>query len=512
VQLALSGGRLAPALVLQAVLLGLAAYLLARVVGARFGLFAALATFGLVQGLSRDAIPAEITEPLAISLGCVALALLLSLRGQTGWVVLALGLFGFGVALDARPGPQLLLPALLLWALWLVRRAGRWVVLALVIAAALSFASTRALSVLYGAGGSAPTGAGAASSESFPAYAFYSLVSDTSCDLVERSFEQELAGLAPKAAASIVYRRAAALLVRDPRPLVRALSGNVAKFTLKIGANLSRIATLRALFAPAVERARPSVPERRLNALLGLPFLLLACGATVLWLLRQGSARDRLFWLAVGVGVLGSVPFVYGISGFRCLATAYPCFALFFALGLSTPARLASGTSVARGERLAVAGAACLLFGILGSSLVVPAVAHRFGPRPDAAAFSGLTPGRTLLVSLERAPAVLVSHARRSGLAHVPWVQERELHELLDLAEFRDAELRSVRLPFAVASVYDFVTKSQFLLIGPVDLLRQKGFVRVDVARLGCDTAIVRDTRLELAAPAEVPPKSTPPR
>ena len=152
VRLAAGGGSLPVALVSQAAILGLVAYVLCRVVGLRFGLWPALAVFALVQGLARDGIPTAATEPLGITLACAALTLLLARRttSRLGWM--ALGLFALDVALNARPGPQLLLLAVLLWGVWLFRKQWLRAAIALLAVCTLSAAATHALNKLYGAG------------------------------------------------------------------------------------------------------------------------------------------------------------------------------------------------------------------------------------------------------------------------------------------------------------------------------------------------------------------------
>jgi hypothetical protein len=45
-------------------------------------------------------------------------------------------------------------------------------------------------------------------------------------------------------------------------------------------------------------------------------------------------------------------------------------------------------------------------------------------------------------------------------------------------------------------AVYDHVTRRAYLMAGPVDLLRQSGFVSVEVAPLSSDGRIVRALRI----------------
>jgi hypothetical protein len=144
--------------------------------------------------------------------------------------------------------------------------------------------------------------------------------------------------------------------------------------------------------------------------------------------------------------------------------------------------------------------------GVALLALLVPGVAHRLWPQPSAELRLGLRPGTTLLVDVSQSPAVLVSRSRRANLPDVPWIDERAYAELLELADLpEDVGLATLKLPFSLATVYDHVTRRAYLLVGTVDLLRQRGFVRVDVDAIG-QSGVVRDRRLAPgAAEAAVP-------
>lgn len=485
VRLAAGSGSLPFALVSQAVLLGLVASVFCRTVGVRFGLWPALAAFGLVQGLTRDGIPTAATEPLGVTLGCAALTLLISRRARShlGWMALAL--FGLDVALNARPGPQLLILAFLLWGVWLFRK--QWVRAAIVLFSAwmLSAATTHAVNGLYGAGQS--------SFWSYPAYTLYGLTRDSNYKQAQHDYGTQIAELpSEREVARFLYARAFDALRREPGLFLRALFDNELKFFEKLGANLSRLVTIQAFFTSEAERARPPIAERYANVLLGLPLLLVAAGASFLRILRTKEAADRLFWVASGVGILGSVPFVYGDAGFRGLAVAYPFIAVFLALGLGHRDSLRPRAV----ELPLVQAAVATTAGVALLALLVPGVVHRFWPQPSAELRLGLRPGTTLLVDVTQSPAVLVSRSRRANLPDVPWIDERAYAELLELADLpEDFGLATLKLPFSLATVYDHVTRRAYLLVGTVDLLRQRGFVRVDVDAIG-QGAVVRDRRL----------------
>jgi hypothetical protein len=347
-------------------------------------------------------------------------------------------------------------------------------------------------------------GAGQSSFWSYPAYTLYGLTRDSNYKQAQHDYHAQIAQLSSeREVASFLYARALDALRREPGLFARALMDNELKFLQKLGANLSRIVTIRAFFATTVERARPSVPERRANVIFGLPLLLAAASASLLRIVRTKDHGERLFWIAAGGGILGSVPLVYGDAGFRGLAVAYPFFALFLALGLGRRRRALRSLAA---EVPFIRAAVAMTVGIVLLALLVPGIAHGFWPQPGADQRAGLRPGVTMLVDIARSPAVLVSRSPRANLQGVPWIDERQYAEFLDLAEApRDTGLYALKLPFSLATVYDYVSRRAYLLAGPVDLLRQPGFVRVDVEAIGNTGAIVRDTRLALGADAVAP-------
>jgi hypothetical protein len=481
-------GSLPLALASQAVIAGLAAFLLARVVALRFSLWPALGTFALVQGLVRDGIPTAATEPLGVTLGCLGLAVLLSGSARSRLSVAALGLFALDVALNARPGPQFLMPAVLLWGVVVFRSRWRRAVLVLVAAAAASALCTRALNAFYGAGEGSFT--------AYPAYTLYGLTRDSNYRQAQFDYGDTIERLGnEREVARFLYARAFESIRREPQVLVRALLGNELKFFGKLPANLARIVTLRAFFSTPEQSARPNVGARFWNLALGVPLLFGAAAAAIVFMARD--RRYRGFWLATGAGILGSVPFVYGDAGFRALAAAYPVLALFFGLGLGARRRAPIGPAVARAERGLIRAALFMTLAIMLASLVLPAVAHRQWPRPTPALLREARPGVTMVARIEDAPAVLVMRAPRARLSQVPWMQTDQMQALLELAEFPDdAGLFRTRPPFSLVSVYDCVTEKQYLVLGSVNLLRQKGYVRFDVELLGGNGRFYRLTRI----------------
>lgn len=116
VRLALAGGDLRGALLLQAVLLGASLWLAARAMARDLGQPAALAWFGATGLFSSVFVPTTLSESLGVTLGALALAHFWRAATTREPWRLALGFAALTLALNARSGPFLVLPALLGWA------------------------------------------------------------------------------------------------------------------------------------------------------------------------------------------------------------------------------------------------------------------------------------------------------------------------------------------------------------------------------------------------------------
>jgi hypothetical protein len=475
VRLVLGGGRLPAALALQATVLGIAAFLFARSVGLRHGLWSALGSFALVLGLVRGYVPTTDTEPLGVTLACLGLCVLGSAGVRSRPWLLALGVFVFAIALDARPGAQLLLPAFIVWGIVLYRGRRSTVAIMLVAAALASAGLTRTLNATYGAGEGSFT--------AYPAFTFYGLTRNANYRQAYMDFGAEIAQARGEGeVARLLYRKGLENLRERPSDFIAALVGNEGRFFGKLAANLTGVVSPRLLFASDLDDGARSVDERVANLRAGLLLLALCVLGAVLFLVRSALPTERWFWLASALGFFGSIPFVYGDGGFRVLACGFPLLALFLSLAFST-ARPTRAREHARScvEAPTLSTALGLAIGLVVVALVGPALLRNVWPRPTAAQVAAAKSGETLLVALESSPAVLVSRVPRTGLLEVPWISEVGFMRQMALAEIKDEPaLTERKLPFVLLSAYDFVAQRQRLMLAPVEILREReGFLNL---------------------------------
>lgn len=283
-RLGLGGGWLSAAIVIQAALAGAAlacvAAVAVRVLGAAAGVLATLmlgAAAAMVQCTTQS-------EGLAVILAASGTALLLhgAYRAPPhGIVSAAVGLAGLSVAMAARPGAILVVPALALWILWRWRRRLA-PALVLVAAALLSGAAADAAARgLY-----AEPGAGANSN-----FAGTVLGLARGSDYYEaEAWIRERAAALPTEGerASLKYQEAWSAFKADPGSTLGSLFRNLGRFLLRT-------------------------------------WPLLLAGAAGCMRSPPGS---RGFWVAAWCGILCSVPIIYGDGGVRVLAATWPFMAL----------------------------------------------------------------------------------------------------------------------------------------------------------------------------------------
>jgi hypothetical protein len=466
VRLAATGGWLQAALLVQAVLLGLAACAAARAIALRRGLAPAVAFFGLVLGLSADYLASAATEPLGVTLACASLAVMWA-PGPRGRLLPALvGLWLLDLALQARPGAQLLLPCLGAWVVWTCRAQWRRAVAGVALVVLSGTLLAAALNTLYGTSDSSASSAGA--------YPFYGIVTGSNYRQIRDDLGAELERLPDeRARTQLIYRRGWERFRADPATTFVTLGRNLRKFFGKAPPVLYGVVSPQAAFLSHWERAEPSADVQVRDRWLGRVLLGIALLAFLRYL-RRSAADERLFWLAAIAGIVLSAPVVYGDAGLRGLAASFPLLAGLFSIGLGRDSRHPPRALAIESRRARVLGAAGVA--LVAIALVGPAIAHRVAPRPDATALAASAD--SLVVRLRRAPAVVVSNRPRDEL-DAAVLPRRQYLRHLELANVLGSGFDRPDPPFALVSAYDCVAGRQRVLVVPPEALLERGFLRV---------------------------------
>ena len=467
VRLGAAGGRLEAALLLQAVLLGLAAFAAARALGLRRGLAPAMAFFGLVLGLAGDTLPSVATEPFGMTLACASLAVMWAPSARFRLAPALIGLWLLDLALQARPGAQFLLPCFGLWVVWTCRAQWRRAVMGVAAVALSGMLLSASLNALYGTSDSSASSAGA--------YPFYGLVTGSNYKQIREDLGAELERLPDERARTrLIYRRGWERLRADPGTALLALGRNLRKFAGKTPAVLYGVVSPQTLFLSPWERALPTPRVLLRDRTLGSALI----GIAVLALLRylwRCAPSERLFWLAAIAGILLSAPVVYGDAGLRGLGASFPLLAGLLAVGLGRGPRRPAGARAVEARTTRVLGWSAAALAAI--ALAGPALAHAAARRPGADALAS-PPADVFVVRLRPAPAIVVSNRERPDL-DATVIPRRQYLRHLALANVAASGFDRPEPPFAIVSAYDYVTRRQRVLIVPPEALPGGAFLRV---------------------------------
>lgn len=467
VRLALAGGSLRGALLLQCVLLSYAVYLFARTVAADLGRGAGLLAFAVVFILGHRYVHWSLSESLGLTLGALAFSLLWAgARERRGLAAMG-GVFVLTLALNARAGAFLVLPALVLWAGFVWRRgsAFRMGMAGIAVACILgAFLLNSSLIRLYG--GSWGVGHGNFS------LTLYGLASGKPGwariyeDFPEskRMYGDEINEFA--------YRRATDLIFRNPSLLAEGLAASVRLFLREF---------------PASYRGETSRLYGKVAAW-GITIALLAGVARfLLWPTCRGRSGLLLAFIA---GFLASVPFLWVDGEARIYLATLPGLAAIAAMGIGGWKREDPVSEEAwerEGPPASEARAAAMAVLLVAAAFVGPAIAHPVTkpPMADPAASVGDS-GFLVIRSNDLHIAILPSGApektfvprvrREDYLRNIPAFSEQEFRSLTGAGTLFYARILNVSPgPQSLYDRFVWVLGPPGMADGPARYLRLEG-------------------------------------
>ncbi len=350
-----SGQALGGYLIAQAALQALALALACRGVARWRGTWAGVGFFALAYVVARNFLPVTNTEPNGLILACLGMALLAeSLRRDDARTHL-LFVFTATLALLARPGPVLVLPALLAWTLWRYwpeRRRALRMLAAAVLSMALALGLQYALAALYGN----PKFLGTTS-------IWYFMSQDMTVGEAWEKMRLEVGDdFADPAWADKLHAIAMENLRRNPGVLLRRLREGLAVAPRDLPRTLAD--------------GYGSVPMPRELAMALVPLMAAGLGFAAL---RRRARGEASLWVFSLSAILASAIAVYQYEGPRTFMAVYPFLWLLAAAGFCAPERLAAFGTV-RGPGPEARGAALLTGALALAMLAAPALAHRLGP------------------------------------------------------------------------------------------------------------------------------------
>ncbi len=342
-------------LILQATLVGLACVLAGRQVWAVLGGAAGFAAFGILAAAEQGRfIHTTLSETLGLTLGATAFTVMCRGVVATEAHRYALGLGLLALAVAVRPGPVLILPALVVFPILVPGRTWKAALRHAALggcAVSMAFALNLAVFKIYGKGTVYPAG-------NF-AYTLYGLVKGGE---PWQSFRQDHPGLSERDAVSLAYRESWERFRERPADLARGL--------WKFGR----------LYA---EHSLGWLPD---------PFVSMARGLAVVGLLAAWVRRREplMSWLLLaGVSILASAPWIFWApDALRAFVPTAPFEGALVGLGLATLVRVLSfATSSAAKRTTTVGGIGPEAFALILAALVsiVPAMAIALSSRPKVA-------------------------------------------------------------------------------------------------------------------------------
>jgi hypothetical protein len=353
-----SGYSLPSMLILQACLVGAAAWLASRAVMAWRGIWAGVAFFSFTYIYVRIFVPTTLTEPLGLIFALLSVPFFIdSFRSHS----LSAALIGFALttlALMIRAGNMFAIPALVLWLVWQFGRQTtakvRIALLAISIVAS-AFGLDSAIRNAYGSGRTDPGG-------NF-SYVICGLTLGTRWEGCPKKLEE--AGVVMTSEhdlAAKMYSMAWENFRADPKVLFGRLHDAVKTFLSKMPETI-----LRGYLTKIDE------PYWFSRIVL---FSVMAAGILFVVIPRARST-ELIFWALTSASLTASAAFVFFDDGTRVLAVSFPLIALFLAIGFTNPG-WREGPSLSDG-RLRVFGSV----GVLLASfclMALPWLSHRTYP------------------------------------------------------------------------------------------------------------------------------------
>ena len=390
VRMSLTGENFWATMLLQGLLVGLAAMLFLAVIAKRLGGFACLTAAAVLFVFVSPFLDLTLSESLGVALGCLAAAALCEgVATHRSWLF-SLGLLQLTVALNVRAGAYLMLPALIVWLGVDTFRSGLPMLKPLLMAvgaAVAGFVLVLPMNVLYGTGSGSVNG-------NF-SYTLYGLAhggtgwSSAYAAFNSKDYQTE------EAMTNAVYQAALHQIRAHPEKLVQG-----------------------------VVRGFGQYAKQGVYGFAATPLSLTLLGLMLVgWvpLLARGSHR-RLgtMVLSAWIGFFLSIPFIFPDGGFRVTAVMVPMLAIPPAAGVAFIARvdlhrmMDSPPHVSASDRgrlrLIVAGS----FGSLAVLVLGPPVARALYDAPSIPA-----------LSCPQGQVPVVAYLGR-GVAHVTLVGEGE--------------------------------------------------------------------------------------
>ncbi len=305
-------------LLIQATMIGAAAWMASCAVMRWRGVWAGVAFFGLTYIYIRSFVPTTLSEPLGLFFALVAIPFFIDTFRSGSLMSALVGIAFTTVALMIRMGDLFAIPALLLWLTW---RFGETITTKIRIGLlaggiVLSIAGMNlVLERAYGYGGPIATGSNFS-------YVICGMTMGTGWEGCSTKLkEQGLATLSEREAADRMYVMAWDNFRAHPTVFFTRMGSSIKAFYLEL---------------PQVIRKGYPREIKEPFWFFGVLLLPLIAVGVIFEFLRRATPIEKSFWATLCVSLTVSAGILYFDDGSRVLAVSFPFIALLLATGFST--------------------------------------------------------------------------------------------------------------------------------------------------------------------------------
>lgn len=451
-KLAATGFNFNNAMLLQGVIFGLACFFCAASVARSSGVAAGIATFAIVFSYGAYFLPTNMSETLGLTMGAVAFAALWTGVNDNRFYIYTLGLWLFCLSQIVRPGAVLIIPALIIVGmLQFSDKRALFKLLVMVLLAILPGLFLDKLILFFYGDPSARSTVGNFS------YILYGIsVGNKGWHQVFVDYPA-INNMSFAVAESFIYGKAIQNITAHPLMLMHGLGEIFEQATVN--------------FLPDFkDHVIGGIGKQPLYLMLILPVYVRLSGCDNLN--REGCAlapksSNKFFFVAVFVGFLLSLAFIYRDGGIRSIATGVPFVATVIAIGLFPRAiynfgvlENRSGNSESR-QTYHVWGSGILGGLIVLSALIGPAVAHMVVATPPKVNITCAEGGQKKVMAL-------------LAIAYTDVLERESGHRVHESNEYSTL-WNNVAIPASIFIAYDAITRTSFFGYGPPRLVEGRG-------------------------------------
>lgn len=454
-RLILTGNNFFGALVLQVLLASVALFLATTALFQTHGRTAALWFFAFTFAFVSCCLHRTLSEPLGISLGLIAFALLWSGVASRSLAQYALGTFALSLALLARAGAMFALPACVLFAALFFSESWRrrlFGTLATLTAIGTAWFINHAIAYLYG------TTDGALLSNF--SYVIYGLSQGGTGWAQGLTDFPQLQGADDARIADFLYQKAIEAILTKPHLLLWGLTKSLVLGILSFPAHVFRL---------LADGSDGGSPWRPIHVVIAGALLAPAMAVGAFKLLKRHWPKPDQFHVFLIVQLLafiGSLPFFYLDGGIRLTAATFPVTAAMMALVLAslTPPR-DYRENVVVSKKIGI-GATAIVVTVVLISLSAPKISRLIEPAPTEAAGQCRAGEERLLVAIGDGSAHIniLNDLGRPNIG--PNIRHTDFS--VSKSNERKQEWESLSAPTTVLLAFDARSHSLRQIVGPV--------------------------------------------